>query len=425
MFNVVGVLLKKQWGRLSTYSGSRRLSMFSLILLFGLDIYVLGLLFSGMQEAASTIEYPELAISRGCETMTEDFLKLDVAGKADSLERYVALRGDAENIVMAASDEVMSASGFAETEKLPVCAQVRDKLRSYANATALATLYQDFDNRRRKQLSINSEIIELKSSYDSALLEKVAGQRREDSILPAEATKIKSIIASKTTESELLEKKLADIRRTIENHPLIQDYVAFVNAQPYAAEFAKARAEYNHLSFWYPIKTFLAELFFLLPLLLLAIVWSLRAMKVQSHTQTLISSHLILVCAIPIFARMVDFVYDLLPHRLLENLIASLEELNLGFLWNYVAILGGIGAAVLVIVIAQRTFFSPTRQRSARLRKTLCLECGEKLHSADQAWCEFCGTNQMGRCEHCAKPHRLLAFHCEHCGSVTAGNAEI
>lgn len=410
MFNVVGVLLKKQWGRLSTYSGSRRLSMFSLILLFGLDMYVLGLLFSGMQGAASTIEYPELAISQGCQTMTEDFLKLDASGKADSLERYVAFKENLEY-------DWISSSDFAETEKLAVCGLVRDKLHSFANNTALGSLYSDFDKRRNRIYSIQSEIDELKSSYDSALLEKVAGQKREDSILPAEASNIKSAIARKTTESELLEKKQADIRKAIENHPLIQDYVAFVNAQPYAAEFAKARAEYNHLSFWYPIKTLLAELFFLLPLLLLAIVWSLRAMKVQSHTQTLISSHLILVCAIPIFARMVDLVYDLLPHRLLENLIASLEELNLGFLWIYIAIFGGIGAAVLVIVIAQRTIFSPARQRSARLRKSLCRECGEKLHSADQACCEFCGTNQMGRCEHCAKPYRLLAFHCEHCGS--------
>ena len=79
MFNMLGATLKKQWSRLSTYSGSRRLSMFSLILLFGLDIYVLGLLFNGMQEVSRTIEYPELAISSGCQNMTENFLKLNAA----------------------------------------------------------------------------------------------------------------------------------------------------------------------------------------------------------------------------------------------------------------------------------------------------------------------------------------------------------
>jgi hypothetical protein len=412
MFNALGVFLKKHWGRLSTYSGSRRLSKFSLILLFGLDIYVLGLLFNGMQGAALTIEYPELAISQSCQTMTEDFLKLDASGKADSLERYVVFREDT-------GYDWLSASGFVETEKLPVCGQVRDKLHSFANNTALGSLFIDFNKRRDQLSSINSEIEELKYSYDSALLEKVAGQKREDSILPAEATKVKSIIARKTAELAELENKLADIRKAIENHPLIPEYAAFVDALPYASEFATARAEYEQLSFWFPIKVFIAELCFLLPLLLLAIVWNLRALNVQSHTQTLISSHLILVSAIPIFTRMLYFVYDLMPHQLLADLIASLEQLNLGFLWNYIAIFGGIGVGLLLIVIAQSTLFSPIRQRSARLRKVLCRECGEKLHSTDQVCCEFCGTNQLGVCEHCGKPHRLLAYHCDHCGVPT------
>ncbi len=414
MFNILGATLKKEWSRLSTYSGSRRLSMFSLILLFGLDIYVLGLMFNGMQEVSRTIEYPELPISSGCQNMTENFLKLDAAEKADSLKRFVVVM---ENYQY----DWMSASGFVENEKLPVCGQVRDKLHSYANNAALGSLYLDFEKRSNTIASVHSAIRELRSSYDSALLEKVAGQKREDSILPAEATAIKSTIARDTANLEALEKKQAEVRAAIEGHPLVRDYITFVDTLPIASEFAMARAKYEHLSFWYPVKVFAAEASFLLPLLLLAIVWNLRALKLQSHIQTLISSHLILVSAIPIFGRIVYFVYELLPHRLLANLIASLERLNLGFLWNYVAILGGIGAGLVIIVIAQRTFFSPARQRSARLRKMLCRECGEKLRSADQAWCEFCGTNQIGVCGHCGEPHRLLAYHCNHCGTALDG----
>jgi hypothetical protein len=347
--------------------------------------------------------------------MTEDFLKLDSAGKADSIRRYVF--NSEEN-----QSDWLSISRFAETETLPVCGQVRDKLHSYANNAALGSLFMDFDKRRETIASIRSAIEDIKSSYDSALLEKVAGQKREDSILPAEATSIKGSIARKTANLAELEKKQAEVRKAIESHPLIQDYIIFISKLPIASEFAAERSKFEHLSFWYPVKTFAAEAVFLLPLLLLAIVWNLRALKVQSHLQTLISSHLILVCAIPIFGRILYFVYELLPHRLLASLIATLESLNLGFLWNYVAIIGGIGVGVVIIVIAQRTFFSPARQRSARLRKLLCCECGEKLNSADQVWCEFCGTNQLAVCPHCGKPHRLLAYHCNHCGGALGEN---
>lgn len=416
MSNILSSTLKKQWSRLSTYSGSRRLSMFSLILLFGLDIYVLGLMFDGMREVSGTFTYPESAISSGCQNMTEDFLKLDAKDKAESLRRYV---------VVSEYDQAdwLGSSGFVETEKLPVCGQVRDKLHSYANNADLGGLFLDIDRRHGEMSSIRSAIGELKSSYDSALLEKVAGQKREDSILPAAATEIKRNIARNTASLVKLQKKQAEVRGILESHPLVRGYITFVEALPFASEFAGARAKYEQLSFWYPVKVFAAEVSFLLPLLLLAIVWNLRALKVQSRLQTLISSHLILVCAIPIFGRIVYFVYELLPHRLLASLIASLNSLNLGFLWNYVAIFGGIGIGLVIIVIAQRTFFSPARQRSARLRKTLCRECGEKLRSADQVWCEFCGTNQAGVCPRCGESHRLLAYHCNHCGTVLGANA--
>ena len=412
MFKAINGALKKQWTRLSTYSGSRRLSLFSLIMLLGLDIFVLSLLYNGLQEASLTIKYPALAISDGCKAMTEDFLQQDAAGKAASLRGFVVV--DPNNHY-----DVMHANGFSDNEKLSSCSKVRSKLLTYSNNASLSTLYLEFDKLRGNRSSIYSEIAELKSSYDSALLEKAAGQKRQNSILPAEATTIKSVIALKTSQVTELEKKLAAMSREIDNHPLILEYTGFLNVLPYATEFAKARAEYDQQLFWFPIKTLCAELLFLLPLLLITIFWNLRAMKVQNPIQTLISSHLILVCAIPVFTRIAYFVYDILPHQLLSNLIAILQELNLGFIWTYIAIIGSIAVGLVVIAMAQRTFFSPARQRVTRLRKTLCRDCGEQLHAADQAWCEFCGAEQMAICGHCGEPHRLLAFHCEHCGEAS------
>lgn len=41
------------------------------------------------------------------------------------------------------------------------------------------------------------------------------------------------------------------------------------------------------------------------------------------------------------------------PHRLPATLIESLERLNLGFLWNYIAIIGGIVISLALILVAQ------------------------------------------------------------------------
>ena len=409
MSEFLGTALKAQWARLSTYSGARRLSTFSLILLFGLDIYVFGLTFQGMEDVSRTIAVPQSTISGECETMAEDFLKYNAAAKADSLRSYVYAR---ESGVADGSIEGM--------EILPVCTQVRDKLRTFAGDPVLGGLFRELDQRVAKIDSLHSDMDELKSSYDTALLEKIADQKREDSILPAEATKIKGLLAAKAAALASLERKQAETRRTLENQPAIRDYTAFVESLPVTAEFGRARQEYERLAFWYPVKVLAAQVSFLLPLLLLTILWNRRALNRRSEVQTLITSHLILVCAVPVFLRFLEFVYELLPHRLLADLIEILERLNLGFLWTYVAIAGGIGISLALILVAQKTFFSPARQRSVRLRKTLCRECGEKLRSADQAWCEFCGTTQMAVCAHCGKSYRLLAYHCDCCGADLA-----
>ena len=402
---------KKKWQRLSTYSGSRRLSWFSLVLLFGLDIYVLSLTFNGIYTAAETIEIPELAISASCQRMSESFLTLDAKEKAESLYGYV-LTTDYNG------EDALADFDYSGRQTLPVCAQVREHLLSLVSNKELVSLFVDIAQRQREIENIRTELDELKDSYSEALLEKIAKQRREDSILPAEASQIKTIIAQKNTELTRLESKQMKVQSAIENHLQIKTYVDAIMALPLAVEFGRARQEYEQLAFWYPIKVSAVKLAFILPLLLLAILWNLRALKKQNDTQILISSHLVLVFAVPIFARLFYFMYELLPHHILGAFIAHLQELDLGFLWNYIAIFGGIGGGLLIIFIAQKTFFNQVRLRAARLRKVLCRECGEKLRSTDQACCEMCGTNQLGICPHCGQSHRLLAFHCNHCGTA-------
>ena len=402
--------LRKHWARLSTYSGSRRLSWFSLILLFGLDLYVLGLTFRGMEEAAQTIAYPRSGIASECAAMTEAFLKQDPTARAASLRRYVLARED------------ITAGWSADTgTPLPVCVQVLEKLRNLAGDAPLAGQYRAIEARADRIAKLRADMAELKASYDSALLEKIAGQSRDDSILPAEATKIKGALAAKGAELSDLESKQAAAQHALEDHATIRDYTAMVESLPIAAEFGRARQDYERLAFWYPVKVLAAQVSFLLPLLVGAIWWNRRALDRRNDVQTLITSHLILVCAVPVFYRGLEFVYDLLPHRLLAGLIETLEQLNLGFLWSYVAIAGGIGVGLVLIYVAQKTFFSPMRQRSNRLRRNLCRQCGEKLSAADQAWCEFCGTGQLGLCAACGKPNRLLAYRCQHCGAELGG----
>ena len=415
MFQSIAQSAGRKWQRLTHYSGTQRLSKFALVLLFGLDVFVLGMLFNGMEDVSSRINYPASAISSECEQMTEGFQKQKPNERVESIKRYVTVQ----------SEEYLRswATVPPQVRPLPVCEQLHAKLTAYIGDAALSELFHQQDQLREELSGTQTRIHELKHSYDSALLEKIAGQKREDSILPAEASKVKGQLEQFNATLQAQQNEAAQLQQALEQHAQVKAYADFINALPYPSAFVQERARYARSEFWYPFKTLTAQVAFLLPVLILALLWNAKVLRSQNGPQVLISSHLILVCLVPVFARVVYFFYELLPHQLLAELIVWLNQLNLGFIWRYVVIIGGILTCVIVIIIAQKTVFSPARLRTLRLRKVQCRECGEKLQSAEQACCEFCGTRQIEACAHCGQPRRMLAFFCNHCGGANAGAA--
>ena len=408
---MIANFLKKRWRRLSIQSGSKRLSLFTLILLFGLDIYILGLIFDGMKNAARIIDPPHLSISRGCQLMSESFLQFDPKDKVESFERHIPRNDES-------GDDPMSDDWYEGTRPLGICTRIHEQVYLVAKNRDFVALFRARSQQQQQIQKIRSNIDELKATYSDALLEKLANQKRSDSILPIEATKIKGTVSDMNEALNTLRQQLAQTQAALEHHQLIQAYTAFLQKLPIDSEFKRARDQYEKLAFWYPLKVLGAQAGFLLPLLLLALFWNARAIRKEKDISILISSHFILVCAIPVFARVLYFVYALLPDQLLAEVLARLEQLNLGFLWNYGAIFCGIGGGLLVIFIAQRTFFNPARVRKIRLRKNQCRECGEKLQAPNQAWCELCGAQQCASCTNCGENYRLLALHCQRCGST-------
>lgn len=244
--------------------------------------------------------------------------------------------------------------------------------------------------------------------------------------MPVDAGKIKSTIEEMNTALARLRQQQDDTSTALANHPQMVGYFAYLKTLPIDSVFAREQARFEREAFWYPFKVLAAQGGFILPLLLLAISWNTRAITKQRETQIFVSAHLILVTAVPIFLRLLYLVQDLLPAELLGRILQSLRYWKLSFIWYYLAIFASVAGGLLSIWIAQRTLFTASRQRRIRLRKAQCRNCGEKLRSTEQAWCEICGAGQCAPCGHCGQPRRLLAFHCNHCGTpldTAAGNA--
>lgn len=402
--------LGQKWQHLSRRSGAKRLSPFALILLFALDIFILVAMMDGLKNVSRVIEVPWLPISNRCIEISYNFMQLKAQDRVDLIGSFISLNS---------SDKDGRVDGFPDDPAaLKTCQAVRSLLLLTVANEGLISLYRKRENQSREIKSIESEISDLKSSYEAALLEKVANQSRENSILPASATEIKGNISKLENDLNALKAQKSVTQAELEGSPALLSYAAKVTNLLASGELEQAQSKFQHEVFVYPFKEVFVQVLFLLPLLMLAIYWNARAIGRQDDSKILISSHFVLVCLLPIFLRVLEFVYDLLPHYLVNAIFRHLDEMNLMFLVNYGVILGGICGGLLVIFIAQKTYFRPARQRAIRLRKMQCRECGEKLSSCDQAWCEVCGSGQLGPCLTCGQSHRILAYHCYHCGST-------
>jgi len=78
---------KGKWRILTRANGSRRLSWFTLLLAFALDIYVLNLLVDGMKNAQDTVNQPFSGVSRECASASMELLAANTTERASKITR--------------------------------------------------------------------------------------------------------------------------------------------------------------------------------------------------------------------------------------------------------------------------------------------------------------------------------------------------
>ena len=81
------------------------------------------------------------------------------------------------------------------------------------------------------------------------------------------------------------------------------------------------------------------ELAFLLPLFIIFWIWNSRSIEKKSSVQSLISSHLLVIAFIPIFIKVMEAIFDIIPKRLIEKILEFLVSFKLLAIWYYVLVL--------------------------------------------------------------------------------------
>ncbi|OGR26382.1 MAG: hypothetical protein A2277_15055 [Desulfobacterales bacterium RIFOXYA12_FULL_46_15] len=381
----------------------QQLGKAALVIILFLDIFILMTIFNGLDEHTNQISSPDEFIPDSCREMVISH-QWNSTNRTDRLSQIII---------------PFSSSYYRIEEKRkkwhPVCVPYIDLLYQIKHDKALISIFEERNKSEREIKELQKAINDLKGVYDTSLLETMA----EHDEAKTKADAVKTDFQHKANALNVLQNRIASLEQTINDDPKIKAlWEKLQNLQEQDRQ--KLLTDLRRLNFWYPLKQLGMQMIFLLPLFAVFYAWNKMSIRKNRGVQTLVSSHLLGIAFIPIFFKIIETVYDIIPKILLKKIINFLESFNLVAIWHYLIIALAIAAALFLIYIFQKKLFSNEKLIERRISKGACQRCGKYLPAGSQA-CPFCGFVQFRSCIHCGRPTYVHGRYCRECGQLGKG----
>ena len=301
-----------------------------------------------------------------------------------------------------------------ETEHLGTVSQIclnyadyKDKVRNPANIQ----IEKNIDSQQKQISQLEKLNRDIRTQYDSTLLEKIAGQPKDQSINLVEAAKAKQELAQNNQKISTLKEQIANLKQQLITKEESVNFIAFLNNQE---QFNKIDRQYDQASFWYPSIQLGFQALFLLPLITIGLALHKFAQQKGYGLIALISWHLLVIFCIPLIIKIFEFLQIGIIFKFISDIITTLLG-QLLFLVSYVYILLIPLVGFGIIKIFQKIVFNTKIQAANRVQKSQCLRCAKKIRPSDD-YCPHCGYYQYIECQNC---HQLAYKHlpyCNQCG---------
>jgi hypothetical protein len=372
----------------------------ALVIILFLDVFILIAIFNGLDDHTRQLASPDEYIPYSCREIVIN-RRWNPTNRTDNLSQII----------------LSYSNSYYQTEEKkqgrhPVCAPYLDLFDQIKNDKELTAVFEERNKFDQETKELQREIGNLKGAYDTSLLETIARQQEGQ----AKVDELKKEMQQKTGALNVLRSRIASFEQKIDGDPkvkLLWERLQGLQEQ----DRERLKADLRRLNFWYPVKRLGMQLLFLLPLLAVFYAWKHASIAKNRGIQTLVSSHLLVVAFIPVFCKIVETIYDVIPKILLKKLIELLESLKLVALWHYLVIALAVAAALFLIYIFQKKLFSREKLLNRRIAKGECQECGKHLPAGSQA-CPFCGFAQYKACSNCNQPAHVHGRYCRECGKA-------
>lgn len=378
----------------------------ALVVILFLDIFILGTIIDGLDNHTRQLASPDEIVPPLCR---ESVIEASWS-PTNRLQRLAQL------VTLERVREPTPEARAHAPEIHALCAPIISAYAAIRENDALATRLEQWARLSQQVRSLNAAQAQTKDTYDTRLLEQIATR-------PQPGEKVTALRKESAKQAEVLENLVTQQRALaaeIEENPRVAALYAHIEGIT-EADRANLRKDSHRLEFWFPAKRLGMDMLFLLPLVGVFYFWNDRSIRAHRPLQTLVSSHLLVVASIPVVLRIGELVLDIIPRKLLRQLIEFLESWKLVAIWDYLVIATAIMAALALIYLLQRKLFSRERLLQRRIAKGLCQACGLPLPPGSRH-CPACGSAQFRACAQCGQPMHVHARYCMACGQSSSDN---
>ncbi|BAY11677.1 hypothetical protein [Calothrix sp. NIES-2098] len=292
----------------------------------------------------------------------------------------------------------------------PTCleyAGYKDKINSPENQQTIKSI----DREQAKISNLEQANRNIRAQYDSTLLEKIAGQPREQSINQVAAEKAKQNLEQNNRQISTFKTEISNQKNGLISKSESVRFLAFLKDNNKFTEIEKG---YKQASFWYPSIQLGFQTLFLLPLILIAFSVHNFAQRRGYGLISLISWHLLIIFFIPLILKIFQFLQIGALFQFLFDVISAIFG-GLLFLISYIYILLIPLLGFGIIKFFQQFVFNTKLQAAKRVQNSCCVNCAKRIRQHDNH-CPHCGYYQYIECQNCHELTYKLLPYCKHCG---------
>ncbi len=404
--------------RKSRSVNDKPLNFLSLIVVIAIDLFILFNVFAGLDNISRwhlspTETYP-------CVSTWKSYRESKEPNNRDYAVISSALNSDNKEPGYTLTHPNVQQDRLGQVS--PICSNYT-ALQKQVNIPENRQIQQSIQQKQTKIAILERTNGDIRSQYDSTLLEKIAGQNTNQSINSVKAEEAKKNLEKNKVTIANLKTEITTLQDGLIKKPESTNLINLVKDN---SKYQVLNEGYKKSSFWYPSIRLGFQALFLLPLIVIAFLVHQFALRRRAGLIALISWHLLAIFFIPLLLKIFEFLQIGVLFEFLLRIVTKLFG-GLLFLVNYFYIflipLVGFG----IIRFLQR--FTPSNKpletkETIRFQNQLCLSCAKKIRPQDP-YCPHCGHGQYTECHNCHELTYQHLSHCKQCGQPQEPHQEM